>query len=159
MITSDALTHPKLRSLLDFWRARLTGNYLPSRASIDPIDMKPWLGNLLLIEVSPDEGFRYRLYGSEFVMEFGREMTGQTLEALNPEHRELIEAEYRAACEHRQPMARRYTASFDWLLPSGQCLGKRTVTWERLSLPLARDGVTVDMLLVGAYPLEEITSE
>lgn len=155
MIEIDALTHPKLHGLLAYWRACAEAPGLPSRAAIDPLEMKEWLGNLLLIDVDEAGGFRYRLYGTQFVAEFGCEMTGRPIDVLPTEYRDLLRSEYETACATRAPTARRYTARFDWLLPGGEPHGARLVTWERLVLPLARDGRTVDMLLVGAYPIAE----
>ncbi len=154
MIEIDSLSHPKLHRLHAYWRARAPEPALPSRAAIDPLEMKEWLGNLLLIDVDEGGGFRYRLYGTQFVAEFGCEMTGRPIDVLPPEYRDLLRHEYETARATRSPTARRYTARFDWLLPDGEPHGTRLVTWERLVLPLARDGHTVDMLLVGAYPLD-----
>jgi hypothetical protein len=151
----DRLTHPKLLSLLAYWQGKHDGDHLPSRRSIDPLEMSEWLGNLILIDVTPDGDYRYRLYGSEFVAEFGREMTGHSIRELPKEQQALIEAEYEFANRTRKPAVRVYTADFD----AGNMFGSqdastKRATWERLILPLASDGVTVDMLLVGAYELE-----
>ena len=145
--------HPKLNRLYDYWAGKTSPGRLPARADIDPLEMREWLGNLLLIEVAGKE-FRYRLYGTEFVERFGREMTGRTIAELPAAQHRLLEAEYESACRAAHPIARIYTAQFE---PSGPLLpGERppTNSWERLVLPLASDGTTIDMLLIGAYQLD-----
>lgn len=150
------LTHPKLAALFDYWASkRRGGGGLPARDDIDPLEMADWLGNLMLIEPN-GSSFRYRLYGTEFVEAFGREMTGRSIDNLAPDERRIIAEEYHAAKANGQPSARVYHA--DFLIPQMLRRGDqvtRPATWERLVLPLATDHETVDMLLVGAYELIE----
>lgn len=150
----DTLQSPRLIGLFDYWQQRCDGDHLPGRRHIDPLDMAEWLGNLLLMEVTADGSYRYRLYGSGFVQEFGREMTGRTIADLPTEQQGLIRAEYEQARVSRQPSARVYSAEFDIasLIRLGREIRKQA-SWERLVLPLANDGTHVDMLLVGAYQL------
>jgi hypothetical protein len=148
------LIHPKLVRLYEYWLAKCRQSRLPSRSDIDPLEMAEWLGNLMLIEPDGSGSFRYRLYGTEFVEAFGREMTGRSIEELAPDERQIIADEYRLAREAGTPSARTYSARF--LIPAQQRSGDETsrpATWERLVLPLAADRNTVDMLLVGAYEI------
>lgn len=151
------LKHPKLRSLLSYWHAKRGDRDVPTRTAIDPLEMSEWLGNVLLIDVTPDGEFRYRLYGTGFVVEFGKEMTGRSIEDLPPDQQKLIRDEYRAACATGLPSARTYTAEFDIATlirrPSD---GTKIATWERLVLPMSRAGDAIDMLMVGAYDLAEV---
>lgn len=151
----DRLSHPRLLGLLSYWQSKHDGAKLPGRASIDPLEMSEWLGNLILIDVTPDGDYRYRLYGSEFVVEFGREMTGHSISELPQEQQVLIHAEYEYASRTLKPAVRVYTAEFDAGTMFGRTDGStKRATWERLILPLASDGSSVDMLLVGAYELD-----
>ena len=43
------IPEPRLRSLYDYWHSKMHGHDLPARADIDPLEMKQWLGNLMLI--------------------------------------------------------------------------------------------------------------
>lgn len=152
---SEQLRHPKLSGLLAYWTGKRTGETLPSRSDIDPLEMAEWLGNLVLIDVLPDGDFRYRLYGSNFVVKFGKEMTGHSISELEPAQQAVIREEYDRARLSRSPTVRRYTADFEVATLVAGYDGEEHATWERLVLPLASDGVTVDMLLIGAYKLNE----
>ena len=149
------IRHSKLQRLLAYWRAKSWGSRLPARADIDPLEMTPWLGHLLLIEPDPIGDYRYRLYGTEFVEAFGRDMTGRTLASLPQQQHRLLAAEYGEARIRRAPLTRVYTADFP---DPNNTHRLRRASWERLVLPLASDGANVDMLLVGAYPLDEAAS-
>lgn len=155
MTEIPTLKHPKLARLLDYWLERRNGAPLPRRTDIDPLDMKEWLGNLLLMDCADGGDWRYRLYGSEFVQEFGREMTGHLISELPGEQQRLIQAEYERARASGWPSSRVYTAEFDiatLIRRPGD--GTKWVTWERLILPLAGPDGAVQMLLVGAYALK-----
>src|SRR3546814_15192366 len=65
---ADGIGHPGLRRLYDYWSAGRAGRALPPRAIVDPVAMRPWLGNLSLVEVRHDPlRFRFRLCGSSLV--------------------------------------------------------------------------------------------
>src|SRR3546814_20953690 len=87
---------------------------MPDRADIDPNEMKPWLGNLMLVERKDDGDYIYRLYGSTFVNQFKVDMTGKQVSGLPEKQAELLRTEYDAAVHSRMPMSRRYTATFDY---------------------------------------------
>lgn len=149
----QAVNNPKLQTLLRYWENKRDGDKLPSRRSIDPLEMAEWLGNIVLIDVTPEGDYRYRLYGSEFVVEFGKEMTGQSIRDLPSQQQEIIAAEYNLACQTKLPRARLYTAEFETGALLNRHDGTRRETWERLVLPMSSDGETVDMLLVAAYEM------
>jgi hypothetical protein len=149
----DQLHHPKLVGLLAYWTSKRKGTTLPSRGDIDPLEMGEWLGDLVLIDVLPDGDFRYRLYGSNFVVKFGKEMTGHSISELAPAQQAVIREEYDRARRERAPTARLYTADFEVGTLVTRHEGAEHATWERLVLPLASDGETVDMLLIGAYKI------
>jgi hypothetical protein len=151
------LSDPRLVALYGYWEAKRAGRSMPTRADIDPLEMKPWLGNLLLIDVIDEGRFTYRLYGTGFVNSFGRDMTGRSVDELPPEQQERVRADYQSVCASRQPRARLYTAAFEVPDP-GVSSRQQTevVTWERLVLPLSDGNAEVTMLLVGAYPLADL---
>ena len=130
---------------------------MPSRADLDPLEMGAWLGNLLLIDATPDGRFVYRLYGTKFVDSFGLDMTGRNVDELPADQRERVRSDYEAVRSTGQPRARLYTALFEGvatgLRPAGAKAERTTqqvVTWERLVLPLGDTAGGVAMLLVGA---------
>jgi hypothetical protein len=132
------------RFLLDFWCARQREGAPPRSATIDALDLKPALGNLMLLEpVDQASDFRYRVYGSNIV-EYSRvEMTGRTVwDIPAPWAAAYFVATYRAACERIEPLYARHFARLD---------GQATA-WDRLILPFVDADGWVDRLLVGNIP-------
>jgi hypothetical protein len=135
--------HPLLRQLCALWEAKRGPRPMPARADFDVLELKDWLGNLMLIEVLEDSReFRYRVYGSILASFYGYDLTGKTTEAVRTGIRETVRAEYRRACSERRPVVvvREHTIRFT----------KKLVT--KLILPLSADGGSVNMLLVAIYP-------
>jgi len=148
-MNQDTLTlrHPKLLSLYALWLEQGGSTGLPLTAALDPASLRPWIGNLLLMEVRRGSDFVYSYYGRGFADAFGQDRMGQSIEALPEAQADLLRAEYEAVRLSGRPTARVYSADFNGV-PS---------TWERLVLPLSDDGETVTKLLVGAYRLERPT--
>lgn len=157
-----ALTDARLAALYAYWEGKCGGRGMPKRSDIDPVEMRQWLGNILLIDVSAEGKFVYRLYGTRFVDNFGRDMTGRSVDELPVEQQERVRGDYEAVCGSRQPKARLYTASFE--VPQRGTMQRgamqrseaQVVTWERLVLPLSDGNERVEMLLVAAYPLPDL---
>lgn len=76
--TPDHIDPPQLRFLADYWDACSQGGALPLSSRIDPLDLVPVLGFVMLLEpVADGADFRYRVYGTRIV-EYSRvEMTGK----------------------------------------------------------------------------------
>jgi hypothetical protein len=97
---------------------------------------------LLLVDVlyQPLQ-FRFRLIGTELVDRAGFDLTGKSLDAYpNPEFRAIMRQGYTAVVESRRPLRSVQTN----LVVDG-----RVRRYEALLLPLAADGETVDMLMIG----------
>jgi len=160
--TRPDLSDARLGALYDYWDQKRGGRRMPTRADLDPLEMQPWLGNLLLIDVTGGNGFVYRLYGTAFVDSFGIDMTGRSVDDLAPEQRDRVRGDYEAVAATGQPRARLYTALFEATSsglrppPKTAVRAPQVVTWERLILPLGGAADTVAMLLVGAYPLPDL---
>jgi hypothetical protein len=148
------LTLETLRALYAYWAGKRHGRALPDRADIDPIEMKAWLGNLMLVERIEDGDYLYRLYGSTFVNQFKVDMTGKRVNGLPEQQADLLRSEYDAVVHSGMPMSRRYTATFDYTSRDKRSTWQVERSWERLSLPLTAGGDEVRMLLVAAFPLE-----
>ena len=148
----------RLSRLYDLWAGLRGERPLPERTTFTPEILKPWLGNLMLIDVGADGQYRYRLYGTNFVFRFGVEMTGRTLDDLPPEQSATIRQDYDAVVERAWPLCRRYTSSFDIIDLNRRLDSQRLETWERLVLPLANGGRTVAMLMVAAYHIPDAPS-
>ena len=77
---------PATASFYRYWNAKRGTRAMPARADLDPIEMKPWLPGVALIEVKPlptahfPYTLRYRLIGTRPTDLRGREVTGLTVE-------------------------------------------------------------------------------
>jgi hypothetical protein len=140
------LLHPKLQSLYALWRDQRPVGAVPVSDVIDPAALKPWLGNLLVMDVIEGDNFIYSYYGKALADAFHADMVGRSIELLPEQQRTLLQGEYDKARRDQLPVARVYTAAFE----------DGTETWERLVLPLSTDGRVVDKLLVAAYRLEQL---
>jgi hypothetical protein len=140
----NRLAHVRHRQLFAYWRDKRRGARLPGRADIDPIEIPRHLPCLALIDVvRHDEtlDFRYRLTGTEIVDKAGRDPTGKSFGQLySGTYLQQAYATYRDIVRSGQPAMSQRVFPAD---PS-----RRFVTYDRLILPLAADGQTVDMLML-----------
>lgn len=133
----------RVRQLCQYWReCHPPQGGLPGRQHIDPITMPKgalpfvWLAD---VHRSPLR-FRYRLLGTEQVRVLGRDLTGQWIDEAHPGFLgSAASAQFIAAAERGETGYRRGHTLI--ILP------KDYRSMERVVLPLARDGKTVDMLL------------
>jgi len=138
----DAVDHPDLRVMLDYWRVRRRGERLPGRRDIDPLDFPRQLPRVALIDViSEPQGphFRYRLAGTEIAARAGRDPTGKRFDQLySGGYLDQALATYRAILQSRAPHFSHRTYPL--------VEGREHLEYARLILPLAADGVRVDMV-------------
>jgi hypothetical protein len=140
----DRIKTARLVELLAWWTARCGARPMPSRADFEVSELKPWLGNIHLIDV--EEGgaeFRYRVYGSNIAQYFGRDLTGLTTAVARSATRDIVRSEYMTVVRERRPM----------LVQRERSIAGRDTPVERLILPLSADGAGVDKLMVGSYPV------
>lgn len=141
---ADHLAHEHQRELFAYWRNKATETRLPGRADIDPVEIPRHLPRLALIDVVREGGalaFRYRLAGTDIVDKAGRDPTGKTFGQLyTGEYLAQAHATYLEIVHHGQPVMSQRVFPAD---PN-----RRFVTYDRLILPLAADGQTVDMLML-----------
>lgn len=133
---------PKVRALFAYWQSIRPGDRLPGRQHFDPVDVPRLLPYLMLIDVAqPGPRLRNRLLGTKIVEYRGRDYTGRWFHDVfeNFEATGLF-AMYRRVVSTGRPV---------WHL--GRPILHENAdykTRELLCLPLARDGETVDMMLV-----------
>jgi len=76
---------PVFREVFDWWQRSRAGRAMPSRADVDPIELKQSLPRLILIEVQDDPpDFRYRLAGTQSYDIHGVELTGRSVLDIRP---------------------------------------------------------------------------
>jgi len=131
----------RIRALIDYWVSIHPGDRLPGRDRFDPIDIPALLPNLVLTDVVEDERrFFARLVGTAVVDAFGKELTGHFLTDVIPNFEESYGFKHRVeVAETGLPSYRKGQSSMQFRLDYAPI--------ERVHLPLAADGVRVDMIL------------
>ncbi|WPZ32422.1 PAS domain-containing protein [Thalassobaculum sp. OXR-137] len=159
----SAVQHPDHRALLDFWQAARPEGGLPSRDSFEPAAFRAMLPRIAVIEpchvlngerVDPaalaagipadapvTRSFRYRLAGTEIVSRAGRDPTGKTFDALyQGAYLETAKQTYKEILVSRAPHFSQR------VFPIGD--GTSELRYDRLILPFARDGQTIDSFVL-----------
>jgi hypothetical protein len=133
-----------LRRLAAYWVQLCGDRRMPSRADIEPLDLRYALGFLSLIDVERDPlRFYFRLDGTKQVELFGIDCTRRYLdEAMPPDHVVMASASYREVVERGEP--RYYARKIRF--------HERLIDYEALILPLSADGTRVNMILTGIVP-------
>lgn len=135
--------HPKIARLVAAWRAMAPApGVLPGRQHFDPMSVPGLLQNVWLVDVEPGppRRFRLRLIGGAIVDAGSLIRKGDYMDdpKFSPDPRGVA-AVMNAVVETGQP---------DWRRgPTVLHHAKHVDTLERVILPLATDGHTIDMLL------------
>lgn len=143
----QAIEDDQLDRLARYWQHKRVSARLPARGDIDPTEF-PWLvGRVFLIDVlRKPVDFRFRLFGSELAAWYGVDLTGRVLSALKrPNLEHSLRSDYQGAVDTGEPRYREATLATR--------LGG-SARLHRLVLPLAADGLRVDMIL-GASVLSD----
>lgn len=132
----------QLLAIYRYWLDKRRDRSFPSRADIDPIDLAPHLGNIILIDVQQHPlRLRYRLIGTAITQVMRRDSTGRFYDEIYS--RDLLEPIYesfRWMIANRSPM-RTFGEAF---YPD-----RNFYEYEALNLPLATNGEDIDMVLGG----------
>lgn len=126
--------------LYAYWAGLRHGLKLPGRCDIRPEDFKRLLPTVSLVDVRRDPlEFRMRLAGTGLYGVYGREITGRTLsEVYNSSAADYWRGELTKIVEDRRPAVGVH--SLAW-----RGVSHMSILWLRL--PLASNGVDVDMIL------------
>ena len=134
--------HPRFQRLHAYLTAKAPPGKLPGRQHIDPLEIPDLLPYLMLIDVlaQPDgePRFRYRLVGTAVVDVHGQDVTGKFADQVLT-GRGAATARFGTVVTSRQPQ--HYIGEF-------VISGREHASFERVAFPLARDGETVDMLII-----------
>jgi hypothetical protein len=131
----------KLLDLLRLWNDTRGDRPMPSRAELDVTALKPWLGNLALIDVLGDDRARFRLCGTNLRVRFGGEMTGRVVTSLDPEIGQSFRDCLLRACRTGIPAEATHE----------RIIGRIPAAFSELCLPLSEDAVHVHTLLFASY--------
>lgn len=135
--------------LLDHWRALRGEAPAPPMAALDPVDLRPALGYVLLVDpVDRGADFRYRLYGSLIATVSGADMTGKLVSQHHASAHvvDFSFAGYLAVYRRPEPL---YTLRHP-------ARAVHTRSWERLVLPLLDERGKVGRFLVGNVPTDHL---
>lgn len=134
---------PEVKQIYAYWRSIHPENgTLPGRQHFEPARVISLLSGVWLLDVVPTPfRLRYRLAGTRVTASIGREVTGQWMDEAHPDALKIAGYfdRYRGVVETGQPSWRRGRSQL-WIHEDYSCL-------ENILLPLARDGLHVDMLL------------
>lgn len=131
--------HPKLERLYTYWRSIHPPAGLPGRQHIDPTTIPDLLPDVYMVDVIRTPlRFRYRLVGTEFAQRMGHDLTGQYLDEAHPGFADVIK-QYVAVVEQREPAYRNGPVLFTAAKKDYQSI-------ERLMVPMARNGIDVDLI-------------
>ncbi len=137
---------PDLQALHRYWMGRCRGRVMPARGDFDVVDMKPWLGNLNLVDVERNPlSFRYRVFGTNVADLLRKELTGHSIEDNPPSVVEAVRISYERVVETRAPFYQRID-----FIAINACF-----RFHRLLLPLSDDDEAVTQVLVGNTPIKE----
>lgn len=134
----------RLQGLFRYWGSKLHGRSMPARADLDPLEMRPWLGNLVLVDFPANlNEYRIRLEGVNVVQFYGSSRTGRGIEVMTSDmERQVVLPQYFSVVETRVP------AYFEAEFISSEGV----LTYQhKLILPLSDDGARVNMTLAGIY--------
>jgi len=140
-------TDERLHKLYAYWNGiRPAPDLLPGRQHFDPVDIPALLPFLWLLDVHRDPlRFRYRLSGTELVKAMGADFNGKFLDEIRADFPESTTG------KQHEEIVRTGVIAFREGWPTLH-KGKEFRWMQRLVLPLARDGKTVDMVLgIGVY--------
>jgi len=130
-----------LQALLQFWEDRCKDGHLPARADFDPLDLKKFLGRIVLFDVLQNpRRFRFRLVGTDWVMRFGLDPTNTLVDDFpRAESRPFINEVLGRVVDGRLPV---------WAQRAVVIEG-RYYHYGMLLMPLAIDGKAVNMIMAG----------
>jgi len=137
---------PTTAAFYRYWDDKRRGRLMPSRADIDPLEMKPWLSGIALVDVKRDAAapngyeLRYRLVGTRPTALRGHDVTGMLVTVG------YYGASLDAALENYRLVIEGKSLVYDWdRTPSSDGFAREA---ETLLLPLSDDGEHVNMVLV-----------
>lgn len=133
----------KLRDLLALWHEKRGKRAMPSRADLGVAALKPWLGNLALIDVQSDGVAAFRLCGTNLYARFGGEMTRRDVSELTSAIGDSFRACLEWACRSQTPTEATHERVIDGV----------PAAFHELHLPLSDDAAHVHTLLFACYPV------
>lgn len=137
------LDHPVLAAVKAYWDGKRGDRPMPSRAEIDPVELREHLGWILMLDVLDDYAdFRFRLIGTKVTRYFLADTTGRTVreafDRFGPAAVNGVLSVYRKCSRDHVPV--RAWGDAGWL-------GQKFYEFDAIYLPLSDDGVSANKIL------------
>jgi hypothetical protein len=121
-----ATTGPCTRRFWEFYNTLPRDDGLPDRSSAGAETLRPWLGNLMILDpIDGGQDFQYRLYGSEIARFCGFDMTARLVSSFSSKTGSFFLDSYKTCLSGAEPVLTQNVAEH----VSGM------VMWERLLVP------------------------
>jgi hypothetical protein len=138
-MTIDTISDPDLAALHAYWSGKCNDRAMPSRADINPSEIRLLLPDIFIMEIHRPLRFRFRLVGTRICERWHANNNGKWLDELDYDGvRETVLEQYASVA--RIGLPRCDIAEF----VGG---GGLYLNYRRVLLPLSEDGVTPNMLL------------
>lgn len=147
---------PETRAMYKYWQSKRPGpGLLPGRKHIDPTEIPHLLPSMFLMDVVWNDDrkayrVKFRLIGTAITNYIGRDSTGLFLDEVYPDPNKVPSYIAMKAAIERQRITIQYH-------PPVARPDKSFIPTERIILPLADDGETVDMVL--GFTQHEVTGK
>lgn len=136
-----AAADPRVARVLAYWRGLARPGRLPSRADLDPVALVPVLPFVSILDALEGGDFRFRLVGEALNDRYGVLKDRRLSEIMEGELLAFTLEEHGTCVRDRVAVFVRNTERTRGRLGDSQI-------FQRLLMPLAADGETVDALLV-----------
>lgn len=109
---------PELLGMLELWESGRRGGRIPAVGGLRPVDIAPYLGHVVVVEVEPvSDRMRFLQVGRELAPVFGDDLEGAYLDCLPEDLRTHVEESYRAMVAERAPQYAELEVSGDsWVM-------------------------------------------
>ncbi len=139
---------PRFSAFFVYWQSKAPPGRLPGRQHIDPLEIPRLLPHVALYDVvrlNDDFRFRFRLVGTGVAEALGADNTGRFIDEIMPAQAyPPLHAAYSELVRHHTPQYWQRNLPF---------ANRDFLAVQRLALPLAADGSTVDMIMTYYVPI------
>lgn len=141
-------TNRRLSALTLLWEQTCAGREMPARSEFDVRTLKPWLGNLALIDLVQAHRGRFRLCGTNLLGRFGGEFTNRLVGELEPTIQTSIQSYLDEVCRTRSPCNGKHA----------QIIDGTATTFLELALPLSDFALSVETVLFASFSTKAVSA-
>ncbi|MFZ0692890.1 MAG: PAS domain-containing protein [Alphaproteobacteria bacterium] len=143
-------SHPLLNDPEVQWIKMRRGRLLPERSDFDLNAVLEWAPHLSIATVTPEGRFQFRLFGTDRVRVYGRDLTGSFLDELTPlDLWAVVIVHYQEVVETKKPL----------FAPISVANGRWYNEVSRMLLPLSSGGNAVAFVMAADYSRNDPISE